>query len=258
MRESKCCKISRVKWDTAFKKEKKPLLRVHKKEDHVFFRDSDSGLCPDTFGADIPNTPQERFVNSIYFSVDEAVRRKLDQLRIKDRIITTCKLGCCHCCRQHILTNVAEAHTLAQYVKRKFSTDQIADLRTRTQQWLEWEDSRPGRYPTTNMDMQSVISDSLPYCPMLVKGVCTVYSVRPIICRTHFVCSDPRACLPSNDPESIEEDPLAISSILTETNPISIKIREGIESEGLDFYQSIMLLPHWLAIEMDWDFAASR
>ena len=223
----------------------------------TFFEDSDFGTCPDAFGADIPNTPQEIFVNSVYSSVDEAARRELNRLRIKDCVITTCKLGCYHCCGQYILTNVAEAHALSQYVKREFSIDQIADLRMRTQQWHEWNDSRPGRYPSTNIDVQTVLSDYHPYCPMLVKGACSAYPVRPVICRTHFVCSDPPACRPSNDPESIEDDPLALTSIVTATSPFSMKIRNSIETAGLDFCQSIMLLPHWLAIEMGWDFAVS-
>jgi hypothetical protein len=34
-------------------------------------------------------------------------------------------------------------------------------------------------------------------------------------------------------------------------------IRDHIENAGLDFSRSIMLLPHWLALKMDWDFAIS-
>ncbi len=221
----------------------------------TFFENSDFGTCPDTFGANMPNTPQEIFVNSVYSSVDEAVIRELNRLRIKEDVIATCKLGCYYCCGHYILTNVAEAHTLAQYVKREFSIDQIADLRMRTQQWHEREDSMPGRYPSTNTDMQPVLYDSPPYCPMLVKGACSAYPVRPVICRTHFVCSDPPACRQSNDPESIEDNPLSLTSILTATSPFSISIRNSIETAGLDFNKSIMLLPHWLAIEMGWDFA---
>jgi len=221
----------------------------------TFYEDSSFGTSPDSFGAHIPTTPQEIFVNSVYSSVDESVRRELNRLRIKDCVITTCKLGCYHCCGQYILTNVAEAHALAQYVKRTFSIEQIADLRMRTQQWHEWNDSRPGRYPSTNIDVQTVLSDYHPYCPMLVKGACSAYPVRPIICRTHFVCSDPSSCRPSNDPESIEDDPSAITSIVTSTNPFSIKIRNSIETAGFDFCQTIMLLPHWLATEMGWDFS---
>ena len=189
--------------------------------------------------------------------MDEAVRRELNRLRIKDCVITTCKLGCYHCCGQYIITNIAEAHALAQYVKREFSIDQIADLKVRTQQWHEWNDSRPGRYPSTDMDEQKVLSDYHPYCPMLVKGACSAYPVRPVICRTHFVCSDPSSCRPSDDPEFIGIDPLALTSIVTATGPFSMRIRDSIKTEGFDFCQSVMLLPHWLAIEMGWDSAVS-
>ncbi len=223
----------------------------------TFCEDSDFGTCPDAVGAHIPTTSQEIFVNSVYSSVDEATRRELNRLRIKDCVITTCKLGCYHCCGQYILTNGAEAHALTQHVKREFSIDQIADLRMRTQQWHEWNDSRPGRYPSTNIDVQTVLSDYHPYCPMLVKGSCSAYPVRPVICRTHFVCSDPSSCRPSNDPESREADPLALTSILTATSPFSMRIRNSIETAGFYFGQSIMLLPHWLEIEMGWDFAVS-
>ncbi len=220
-------------------------------------KDSDFSTCPATFGADIPNTPQEIFVNSVYSSVDEAISRELNRLRSKDCVIATCKSGCYYCCGHFIITNVAEAHALSQYVKREFSIDQIADLRMRTQQWLAWEDSRAGRHPSTNIDVQPTSEDHL-YCPMLAKGTCSAYPVRPIICRTHFVCSDTSACRASNDPESIEDDPIALMSIITETNSFSMKIRNSIEAAGFDFSQSIMLLPHWLATEMGWDFAENK
>lgn len=55
----------------------------------TFFEGSEFGTYSDTFGAVIPNTLQEIFVNSVYSSVDEAVRRELNRLRIKDRVITT-------------------------------------------------------------------------------------------------------------------------------------------------------------------------
>ncbi|MES0362736.1 MAG: hypothetical protein ABUK14_02185, partial [Desulfobacteria bacterium] len=100
-----------------------------------FIENSNCGMGPEEFGADISVTPQENFVNGVYSSVDEATACGLDRLRSEDGIIPTCKVGCCHCCRYHILTNIAEAHTLAQYVKRELSVDQINDLRMRTQQW---------------------------------------------------------------------------------------------------------------------------
>ncbi|MBP1740265.1 MAG: hypothetical protein H6Q48_2558, partial [Deltaproteobacteria bacterium] len=71
------------------------------------------------FGADLPMTREESFVKAVYSSVDEAVARVLDRLCSETGVIPSCKLGCCHCCRYHIVMNIAEARTLAQYVKRE-------------------------------------------------------------------------------------------------------------------------------------------
>jgi Fe-S-cluster containining protein len=208
-------------------------------------------------GSDIPITPQERFVNGVYASVDEAVAYELDRLRREDGIIPTCKLGCCHCCRYHILIDIAEAHALARYIKRELSASQINDLRIRTEQWHAWDNSRPGRYPLPNIDEQTDFSNYDHYCPLLVNGACSVYPVRPVVCRTHFVRSHPLSCRAANDPESTEDAPVALTSVVTAARPVSAAIRDQIEDAGLDFHRSTMLLPHLLAIEMGWDFAIS-
>lgn len=215
---------------------------------------SDDNKHSGKFGIDIPVTPEERFVNSVYSSVDEATARGLERLR-SEGITPTCKLGCCHCCRHHILTNIAEAHTLGQYVKRELSAEQINDLRIRTLQWHEWENSRPGRYPSADIKLQTDLSNYEHCCPLLVDGACSVYPVRPVVCRTHFVCSNASACRATNDPDSTEDAPVVLTSILTATRPVSKAIRDHIENGGVDFSRSIMLLPHWLANEMCWDFA---
>jgi hypothetical protein len=214
-------------------------------------------MGPDEFRADIPTTPEEDFVNGVYSSVDDATACGLERLRSEDGIIPTCKLGCCHCCRYHILTNTAEAHTLAQYIRRELSADQINDLRMRTQQWHEWDNSRPGRYPSAGIETQTDLSNYEHCCPLLVNGLCIAYPVRPIVCRTHFVCSNPLSCRKAKAPESSADAPVVLKSVVTATRLFSMAIRDHIENEGLDFSRSIMLLPHCLAIEMDWDFAMS-
>jgi len=211
----------------------------------------DPGGC----GADIPMTPEEKFVNGVYSLVDEAIACKLDGLRSREVIIPTCKLGCCHCCRDHILTNRLEAHTLAQYVKREFSTQQINELRMRTHQWHEWENSRPGRYPSVNIDGRTDLSHYDPCCPLLVKDACSAYKVRPVVCRTHFVSSPALACLAINDPKSAKTAPVKLTSVVNAAAPFSRVFRDHIENSGLDFSRSLMLLPHSLAIEMGWNFS---
>jgi len=215
-------------------------------------------INPHNHDTDIRLTRQEEFVNSVYASVDDAIRCELIHLQGEKGVIPTCKLGCYYCCGQHILVNIAEAHCLVQYINREFTKDQIYELRLRTQRWHEWDAVRVGRYPSSNIDQKTAISidDSL-YCPLLVGGVCSAYSMRPIICRTHFVCSNPSLCANRSNTESKKDEPLALKSVVMAVNQASNVLRNSIENEGLDFHQSIMLLPHWLANAMGWDFAIS-
>ena len=218
---------------------------------------SNFSMGSDKLKSDIAIIPQENLVNDIYMAADAAIACGLERLRSEEGIIPTCKLGCSHCCRFHIPTNIAEAHTLAKYVKRELSSEKINDLRMRTQQWHEWNNFMPGGYSSANIDEQADISNYDPCCPLLVNDTCIVYPVRPLICRTHFVRSHHLSCCAANDPESTEDAPVVLTSILTATSTFSMTIKDIIEKTGMDFSRSIMLLPHWLAIEMNWDFAIS-
>jgi len=219
---------------------------------------SNLAVDPAVFGADLPITAQETFVKRVYSSLDEATAGGMERLRNEDGITPSCQLGCCHCCRFHILTNIVEAHTLAQYIKREVSVEQIDALRLRTQRWHEWDNSRPGRLPAANIEEQADFSDYDPCCPLLVDGACLAYPVRPVVCRTHFVRSHPLSCRTANDPESTEKAPVVLTSMVTAARPFARAMRDHIEEAGMDFSLSRMLLPHWLAIEMGWEFAISR
>jgi hypothetical protein len=212
------------------------------------------GMRSEKCGVHIPTTPQEQFVKRIYASVDEATTLGLQRLRSETGTLPTCKLGCSHCCRHHILMNSAEAHTLAQYIRREWSAGQIDDLRMRTQQWHEWDNARPGRYPT-DVAARTDLSKYEPCCPLLVNDACSAYTVRPVVCRTHYVSSPVSACRASNDPHATQEAPVALTAIVTAAGPHVLSMRHHIESSGADFSRSVMLLPHGLAVEMEWDFA---
>jgi Fe-S-cluster containining protein len=213
----------------------------------------DFGTVSEKCSAEMPIAPSECFVNNVYLSVDAATACELERLRYEEGVIPSCQLGCCHCCQYLILTNIAEARTLAQYIKQKFSAEQISDLRMRTRQWHEWDNSRPGRYPAANIAHPVDLLGYNPCCPLLVNAACSAYPVRPLVCRTHFVCSQPRYCALANNPDSTEASPVVIASIVTAASPFATAIREHIENAGREFSHSVMLLPQWLAIEMGWN-----
>jgi Fe-S-cluster containining protein len=195
-------------------------------------------------------------VQEVYGRIDAMAGRELGRLRLEEGIVSSCRRGCCSCCGQHIQTNLAEAHTLGRYIKRTFSVQQISDLKRRTQRWLAWDGVRRQGDPSAEHAVGPELFGDEPCCPLLVDRACSAYPVRPVICRTHYVSSDPSDCRASHDHRPVEHPPVVLTSILLATQPLSLLFRAEIEAAGLDFSRSIMLLPHWLAIEMGWELAS--
>ena len=153
-------------------------------------------------------TRRERFVRSVYASLDKAIADKLNRLQAEENIQPSCALGCGHCCRYYILTNMAEAHTLVQYIRREWKKEQINDLRIRTEQWHAWDHSRPEGRVSAVSEKQVDLSEYEDGCPLLVNGACNVYPVRPMVCRSHFISDSPLSCQAS----TISTDRTAILS----------------------------------------------
>jgi len=202
----------------------------------------------------VPITPRERWVQDVYDRVDAATDRELSRLRREEGVVSKCKRGCCSCCGQHIQTNAAEAHALGQFIKRTFSVQQIDSLQHRTRQWLAWDGGRREADDPAGGSGGPELLGYEPSCPLLVDRACSAYAVRPVICRTHYVSSDPADCRPSHDLQPVEHAPVVLASILNATQPLAQLLRADIKSAGGDFSRSIMLLPHWLAVEMGWEF----
>jgi hypothetical protein len=205
--------------------------------------------------ARIPATAQERLVQRVYDCVDEAAGRELYRLGLEDGVAPSCKPGCFQCCGQHILMNSAEAHALAQFVRRNFSQTEIRDLQQRTQRWHAQDEIRLGRSPAPALSESAELCRGVLFCPLLVEGKCSAYPARPVICRTHFVSSHPSSCRPSCDSRPEAESAVSLTSVLKATRAALMPLSTGIENPGRDATHCIMLLPHWLAIEMGWDFA---
>ncbi|MEI6632249.1 MAG: hypothetical protein WCP22_00365 [Chlamydiota bacterium] len=216
-----------------------------------------AGVRAGKSAAGIPITPQEKFVTGVYASLDAAIARELDRLCREEEVIPPCTSGCPHCCRYLIMTNSAEAHTLARYIRREMPRALIRELRMRTWQWHEWDNSMPGRYPAARVGTRTDIPARDHFCPLLVHGSCIAYPVRPVVCRTHFVRSHPRSCRAAHDPESARPAPVVIGSVVASARRFTEAIKGRIEKAGVEYSRSILLLPHWLAVEMGWDFSLS-
>jgi len=197
----------------------------------------------------VPLTPRERLVRDAYARIDEAAGCELERLRREEGTAPSCRRGCCSCCEQHIQTNPAEAHALGQYIRRTFSVVRLRELKRRTDAWLAWDSRKRSGHAPAEPDGGGEAT----CCPLLVDGACSAYPARPVICRTHFVSSDPSACRLCDDDRPLEAVPAVLATVLRAAQPYADLIRDNVEGAGLDYSRSILLLPHWLTIEMGWE-----
>lgn len=93
---------------------------------------------------------------------------------------TPCKRGCAFCCYQAVIIPRGEAERIAAAIGRALtpaSLESDADMRKARERYA----GKP--------------------CPFLRGVECTIYAVRPLVCRTHFsVADDSRPCDTANNP----------------------------------------------------------
>lgn len=139
----------------------------------------------------------ERVTLQVFEAVDEEISIELFRLRDERGIIPSCRRGCSACCRQRIPTPLPEAYTIAQHIRKTFNKNELADLKDRLATWFLWIKEDLPRYLNEDIDIDAAFYNYGLFCPLLLDGACSIYPVRPLVCRGHHVSSSHHvpACL---------------------------------------------------------------
>ena len=178
---------------------------------------------------------------------DEDIERELAVLAVRG-VVPTCSKGCAHCCRQEILVPRAEAEAIVEWLQASWSPAQLDALNDRLRAWLTWHHGDFTRRVATGEDRQALAYEDGPGCVALQDGVCSIYPVRPTMCRMHYVTSSADACRSLRDPAFARDEKLAVlPSIHRVALPSVHRIREEVKRQGTDYWGTVHLLPEWLA-----------
>jgi Fe-S-cluster containining protein len=93
---------------------------------------------------------------------------------------SACRKGCHFCCHLPVETTVPQILVIADHLKRTLPSSEIQDLRKRMDEY----EARVAQHPS---------GKGLALCPLNLDGACSVYEVRPTICRS-FNSTDAGAC----------------------------------------------------------------
>lgn len=159
----------------------------------------------------------------------------------------TCAKGCAHCCRQEIRVARAEAEAIVDWITRTWDADTIAALKERLRSWMSWYTQDYKQLVDSGITRGEAFYEHGPQCPALQGDECSIYPVRPMTCRRHYVSSPPDACRQERDPQFPGPDlSRPIEAILRVSEPARFRIQLAIEAQGADYFATAHLLPEWL------------
>jgi Fe-S-cluster containining protein len=108
-------------------------------------------------------TDVARFADEAIDIVKEEYRPRLD-----------CKEGCSYCCcKPGVLVSVPEFLRIVDHIRTAFSAGEISALTERAHAYAAQMHGR---------SFDEFVDDSVP-CPLLENGRCSVYAIRPLVCR---------------------------------------------------------------------------
>ena len=110
-----------------------------------------------------------------------------------------CNVGCSYCCFQSIEIFYFESNIIAKFLNEDVSHDILTQIRDNLNNWLDYFDKNTpnDRTLTTRdvyFDFRDLIVEDEIACPFLIEHKCSIYPVRPMTCRAHFVQDSPNLC----------------------------------------------------------------
>ena len=105
----------------------------------------------------------------------------------------SCTSGCAACCHYRVHATPIEAHLIVEVVRARGGEGAVQKLAARARTALEG----------TGHPADAGYSQARVACPLLEDSRCSVYDARPVLCRSHWVKSDPSACEYGGDTEQV-------------------------------------------------------
>lgn len=121
----------------------------------------------------------KRALRVLHSTIDDHVRKADMQF--------TCRRGCAYCCKQVVVASVLEMVVAIAYVKKK-NPERLESLYR--------EINRQADLLLSGKSADEWFELQIPCVFLKSDNTCSVYSVRPTVCRSYNALSDPSNCAP--------------------------------------------------------------
>ena len=170
-----------------------PLFEGHP-ELIKFLRDMSFAVCADLNGITPEDTLFPRQLVEKGISLFEAnFDAVLQQVKSLDTDFElACSSGCSYCCYSHISLMPQEAFNIALYLAQNCNEYEFTRY---TEKCIQ------GAASLETKSLKSFVKDYFSPCPFLHENRCSIYDVRPIVCR-NWISSNLKACVKSYEEQN--------------------------------------------------------
>lgn len=169
---------------------------------------------------EVGHTPES--LEKVVSKLDKMVEREVTGMHQKGPAIfgaaykpAACKAGCWFCCTQPVTLPIPEVLRIAHHIRDNWSPEELAALKERLASYRAALES--------NMKEQK--GRKLRHiCPLLQEEKCSVWEVRPIVCRG-YNSTDVNVCIKKKD-DPVNDPPVPASGV---QQMIAQRIRHGMQ-----------------------------
>lgn len=114
--------------------------------------------------------------------LNQAVQDLYDKADLEVKSISKsilCKSGCSYCCHQEVMIQAAEGPIIESNIL-KFDSKLKNEISQNFRKWFTVENRSMLPYKTP--------------CPLLIDSKCSIYPVRPLVCRLHVIVDSVHLC----------------------------------------------------------------
>lgn len=180
--------------------------------------------------------PDEFFVVAFVKNLQAGVDRVVDDV-VRQGAHIDCKTGCSHCCSARVEAIAPEIFQIA------------AELRKRTAAELGETVERLRAHAASSSE-ESALWSQRKNCPFLINHLCTIYHVRPAVCRkAHSVDAGKCEAHAPTIPQNIE---IALSAEALLQGTSSAYHQMGFDASSLELARAVLLVMHDPSAQARW------
>jgi len=128
-------------------------------------------------------------VKQIYNEIDREISKEKK----------ACYKGCSACCYQQIEIMNFEKEAIRTYVSDNIKGDLLVKVKQGLNEWLDFFDKNTlNDKPLDGKEIFEIFNRTAAIkglrCPFLINDICSIYEMRPLTCRIHYVEDNPKLC----------------------------------------------------------------